>query len=124
MTTSLWLLPAGAQTLDAAVGQVEWESGRTLADELPGRILSLLQEQGKGLGDLTGLIIFSGPGSFTSLRIAHAVANALADSLSLPVAGATGDDWARTALAALKDSPGQIVLPEYGGDANITTRRR
>jgi len=95
---------------------IHWESGRQLADQLLTRIAELTASY-----TLTGVIIFSGPGSFTSLRIGHTVANALADSLNIPVAGATGDDWAQTAIKSLASTPtGHPALPHYGADANIT----
>jgi tRNA threonylcarbamoyladenosine biosynthesis protein TsaB len=112
-TTELWLLPSKEH--------LEWESGRRLADELLGRIKGLLEKQGQTIPDLTGLIIFSGPGSFTSLRIGHTVANALAESLDIPIVGTRGDDWLEDGLAALpKTEPGQPVWPFYGAEANVT----
>jgi tRNA threonylcarbamoyladenosine biosynthesis protein TsaB len=103
----------------------QWESGRRLADELLPQLQDFLIANDAEWSDLTGIIIFSGPGSFTSLRIGHTVANALADSLQIPVAGAIGDDWAKTAIAALATPaaagpPGRPALPHYGAEANIT----
>ena len=116
-TTGMWLYsPDGA-----VVANYSWESGRALADELLSQLTAFLHQHDVSLQNLTGIIVFSGPGSFTSLRIGHTVANALADSLQVPVAGATGDDWASTAMAALAcASVGQSVLPHYGAEANIT----
>jgi tRNA threonylcarbamoyladenosine biosynthesis protein TsaB len=116
-TTGLWLYsPDGAVTAEQS-----WDSGRALADELLGQLTEFLQRHGASLGDLTGIIVFSGPGSFTSLRIGHTVANALADSLQIPVVGAMGDGWAAAAIAALSSTPvGQSALPHYGAEANIT----
>lgn len=103
------------------VAEQEWESGRALADELLGQLEAFLKEQHTGFAALSGLIIFSGPGSFTSLRIGHTIFNALADSLNLPIAGAVGDDWPVSALADLAGAtPGRPVLPHYGAEANIT----
>jgi tRNA threonylcarbamoyladenosine biosynthesis protein TsaB len=123
-TTRAWLFADGA----AASAQLEWDSGRSLADELLGRLQTFLAEHHASFTDLTGIIIFSGPGSFTSLRIGHTIANALADSLAIPVVGVRnpGDqpdskDWiamGRTAVAAAK--PGIPALPYYGAEANIT----
>ena len=95
---------------------IHWESGRQLADQLLDRITKLTSGH-----PLAGIIIFSGPGSFTSLRIGHTVANALADSLGIPVAGAAGDNWVQSAMHALESTPlGHPALPHYGADANIT----
>jgi tRNA threonylcarbamoyladenosine biosynthesis protein TsaB len=98
-----------------------WESGRNLADELLGEITKVLVNQDAELASITGIIVFSGPGSFTSLRIIHAVANALADSLSVPVCGAMGEMWLKDGLGKLPQTAlGLPALPTYGGEANVT----
>jgi tRNA threonylcarbamoyl adenosine modification protein YeaZ len=113
-TTELWLKPGDAH--------VEWESGRRLADELLERIDRLCRDHHTTIEDLTGIVILSGPGSFTSLRIGHTVANTLADGLKIPIVGVMGDDWLATGLAQLPEmKPGQSVWPFYGAEANVTT---
>jgi tRNA threonylcarbamoyladenosine biosynthesis protein TsaB len=117
-TSEFWLYP-NPQAKPTAHHQ--WDSGRRLADDLLPELQKFLQSHHTAWENLTGIVIFSGPGSFTSLRIGHSVANALADSLHIPVAGGTGDAWARSALAALAATPaGRPVLPHYGAEANIT----
>ncbi|HEY6737010.1 MAG TPA: hypothetical protein VI322_04825 [Candidatus Saccharimonadia bacterium] len=123
-TTQAWLLdPAELQPAAAKIGQpqLDWESGRRLSDELLGRLTGLIESGGHQLTDLTGIVIFSGPGSFTSLRIGHATVNALADGLNIPVVGAAGDAWLTQGIKALASAkPGVPVLPEYGAEAHIT----
>jgi len=115
-TTELWLINA-----DQVIEHQTWESGRELSTQLLERLTQLLAKHQHQLADLTGLAIFSGPGSFTSLRIGHTTLNALADGLNIPVAGANGDDWLAQALAALKTTPpSRPALPFYGSEANIT----
>lgn len=46
---------------------------------------ALLHVHGRALGDLEGLVLAAGPGSFTGLRVAVAVVQALAFARSLPV---------------------------------------
>lgn len=98
-----------------------WESGRDLAEGLLDHIQALLDDQKIDRGELTGIIVFSGPGSFTSLRIGHTVANALADSLGIPVVGAMDDGWITHGVTLLRDAKhGVPALPVYGAEANIT----
>jgi len=120
-TTELWLFPPGATDAAAALSHERWESGRSLADGLLSHIEALCRAQKSDINHLTGIIILSGPGSFTSLRIGHTVANALADSLSLPVVGAEGANWKNDALTRLGTAkPGEFAWPLYGADAHVT----
>lgn len=104
---------------------VEWEAGRELAKGLLAYIQNTLAEQGKDWADLTGLVAFKGPGSFTGLRIGITVLNSLAYARSLPIIGASGDDWQTEGIGRLEAGENdEIVLPEYGGEANITQPRK
>jgi tRNA threonylcarbamoyladenosine biosynthesis protein TsaB len=117
-STHLWLFEAASPE---PLAQVEWESGRALSSQLLTRIKDLLAGQQSQVHDLTGVVVFSGPGSFTSLRIGHTVANALADGVRIPVVGAQGDDWLARGLAAVTGAkPGLPALPHYGSEAHIT----
>lgn len=60
------------------------EKGREAEDLLP-KIKSLLAEQKKRLHDLTGILAVTGPGSFSSLRVGVAAANALSYALNIPL---------------------------------------
>ncbi len=119
-TTRMWLLnPKGP---DIGKPNLEWESGRQLADQLLEKLTKTLKTAKCDVGDITAFIIYSGPGSFTSLRIGHSVVNALADSLGMPVVGAMGEQWLQEGIAELAASPlpGRPALPHYGAEANIT----
>lgn len=110
---------------EAATYDGSWEAGRELAHGLLAKVGQLLESQDKSLHDLSGIGIYQGPGSFTGLRIGITVANTLADGINIPIVGVSGGDWQSDALARLQDGENdQIVLPDYGGDANITTPRK
>ncbi len=103
----------------------QWEAGRELAKGLLGYLQDQLEAQGKTFTDVTGLVAYQGPGSFTGLRIGITVLNTLAYANSLPIVGETGEDWQRKGIARLQNNESdEIVLPEYGGEANITTPRK
>jgi tRNA threonylcarbamoyladenosine biosynthesis protein TsaB len=103
----------------------EWQADRQLAKGLLGWLQDRLQEQGKTWQDVTGIGAYSGPGSFTGLRIGLTVLNTLADSLQIPIVGTTGDDWQTTATERLAAGENdRIALPYYGSDANITIPRK
>lgn len=56
-------------------------------DQLAESLGSLLRQAGWDYGDLTHVACVTGPGGFTTLRVAVACANVLADQLQIPVAG-------------------------------------
>ncbi len=103
-----------------------WEAGRNLADELLGRIeRAITSEGGKSLENLSGIIVYKGPGSYTGLRIGLTVANTLAQSLQLPIVGVTGEAWLEDGYRQLQQAHNDgIVMPVYGGQPNITTPRK
>lgn len=99
-----------------------WPAGRTLARDLPGEIDGLID--GK-YSDVTGIIVFKGPGSFTGLRIGITVANALAYAENIPIVGTNGTDWLKSGLTQLASgADDKIVLPEYGAPATITAPKK
>jgi len=74
---------------------------------------------------VTGLVVYQGPGSFTGLRIGITVFNTLAYTNKWPIVGTTGDNWRQAGIQRLEQGENdEIVLPEYGGEANITTPRK
>ena len=102
-----------------------WESGRGLAKGILKFLEDELSFQEKSWNDVSGLVIFKGPGSFTGLRIGITVFNTLAYANTLPIVGSTGDDWRQNGVKRLLAGENdEIVLPEYGGEANITTPRK
>ncbi len=116
-TTYIYIVDAAGTVISAR----EWESARRLADELLGTLAEFLAQNGTDFNGLTGIIIFSGPGSFTSLRIGHTVVNALASQLKIPVAGTDGERWIIDGAKALPETPvGVIAMPVYGSEAHVT----
>ena len=85
--------------------------GREMAEKLLGFIEEKLKENGKTWQDLSEITYFSGPGSFTGLRIGAAVVNTLAHELHVPLYDHHGVKH-------------PIILPDYGRPANISSPKK
>jgi tRNA threonylcarbamoyladenosine biosynthesis protein TsaB len=103
------------------LGYETWHAHRLLAETIHKKIQYLLKSHNKDLHDVQGIIVFKGPGSFTGLRIGVSVANALADSLTIPIIGEKGDGWLKAGIEEIEKSQNQrVVLPEYGSPPHVT----
>lgn len=101
-----------------------WTAHRALAETIHGKLQTMLEEHGKHLQDIDGIVIFKGPGSFTGLRIGITVANTLAYALSVPIVGTTDPQWVESGLASLQNGGNdRQVQPEYGADPHITAQK-
>ena len=101
--------------------EIKWEAHRELADTLLLKINELLKSKNITQADIKGIIMHTGEGSFTGLRIGTTVANAMAYSLSVPIVAAKGDEWIRSGLEAIESAKvGGLVVPEYNAEPNIT----
>ena len=104
------------------------QSFRKHSEKLLKSIAALLASGGYSLKDIKGIAAVKGPGSFTSLRIGIATANALAYGLRIPVIGVSAEQE----LAGLSKLFGRrkskrgisIVTPEYGREPDIIMKER
>lgn len=120
-TTELYVLDSDGDIRSQEV----WESGRQLSAQLLGRLEDLLRDCRGTLSEVSGLIVYRGPGSFTGLRIGLSVANAIAYSNHAQIVDTTGENWLQDGMEQLRDvEPGGQILPEYGAQANITRPRK
>lgn len=102
-----------------------WPADRQLAKDLLRIIHEQLAAQNADWQDVTGVVIFEGPGSFTGLRIGITVANTVAYGQNIPIVGSKGDNWLQSGLAALRNGKNdKLVLPYYGRDAHITLPKK
>jgi tRNA threonylcarbamoyladenosine biosynthesis protein TsaB len=103
----------------------QWQADRQLAKGLLNYLQEQLQVNNKAFSDISGMGAFAGPGSFTGLRIGLTVLNTIASSETIPIVGATGDDWQTQVIDKLQSGVNdQIVLPFYGSEAHITKPRK
>ena len=101
------------------VAEKTWQADRELAHGLLAQLETFLAAQHTSFSDLKGLFIYSGPGSFTGLRIGITTVNTMAYALDIAVVGGRGDEWRERAVARLEGGE-----PHYGADARITKPKK
>lgn len=102
-----------------------WQADRDLAHHLLKFLHEKLIENDADFKDIVGIGVMKGPGSFTGLRIGLTVMNTIASDRHIPIVGVSGDDWREVAMRRLADGQNdQLVMPEYGAFANITTPKK
>lgn len=104
------------------LGEVKWLAGRALAETLLSQVSKLLNQAKSSLDEVSGIVVFAGPGSFTGLRIGVCMANTFAYALGVPIVGTTGDDWQKEGRKLLTTAQNnKFVLPNYGSAPHIST---
>ena len=102
-----------------------WLAGRNLSDKLLEQLQTFLKENGLAFDDLTGIVVFRGPGSYTGLRIGLTVANTLAGALAIPIVGTETESWQELGRARLAHGDNdQIATPIYLQPAIITQPKK
>lgn len=103
-----------------------WLAHRELSKTLHGVIRDELKKNNAELTDMSGIVVYQGPGSFTGLRIGITVANALAHELNISIVGTAQEEkWLERGLERLSaGEDDHLVMPEYGGEANITVQKK
>ena len=103
------------------IAEIKWEAHRELADTILGKIKEILVNNNIADKDITGIIMHTGEGSFTGLRIGTTVANAMSYSLGVPIVSTEGDNWVNEGLGKITSSkPGNLVVPKYNAEPNIS----
>ncbi len=101
-----------------------WVAGYRHGEELLARIEALLADNGIARTDLGGIVVGTGPGAFTGLRVGLATAKGIAHAFGLPIAGVvTGGALLRAASAAgAGDMAALVLLQPAGLSDRVVTR--
>ncbi len=98
-----------------------WESKHRHGVELLARLDEAIAEAGAQRRDLTRVVVGTGPGSFTGLRIGLATAKTIAYALSIPIVGVSSTR--ALALAAATANPAlsevTVALPAGAADRYV-----
>jgi tRNA threonylcarbamoyladenosine biosynthesis protein TsaB len=108
----------GVYKEEEMIKEIKWEAHRELSRTLSGKYQEILKKAKVKQEDLTGICVFSGPGSFTGLRIGISFANALAYGLGIPIYETRKKNILNT------KNPKKIIVPFYGSPPKITKPRK
>ena len=95
---------------DETLAQRRVEMAKGQGEALPGVLADILAEAGLGWQELTALGVGTGPGNFTGIRIATAMARGLALGLGIPAIGVT-----RFEAMALGGPDLPVIVPALRG---------
>jgi tRNA threonylcarbamoyl adenosine modification protein YeaZ len=103
-------------------GLTTWAAGYRHGETLLPAIGRFLGEQNLRRSRLTGIVVGTGPGAFTGLRVGLATAKGLAHGLGIPIVGiSTGAALLRAASDAGVEGP--VLLLPAGPNDRIVVRR-
>jgi tRNA threonylcarbamoyl adenosine modification protein YeaZ len=113
--TSVAVVALGAAD-GSLVAEDGWSAGYRHGEDLLPRVRSLLEAGSVTLENLGGIVVGTGPGTFTGLRVGIATAKGIARALSLPIAGVPSG-------AALLEASGEqnpvLLLPAGPSDTVV-----
>lgn len=98
-----------------------WSAGHRHGEELLERVAALLTEERTPLGELGGIVVGTGPGAFTGLRVGIATAKGLAHALRIPLVGVGTGAAFLEAAAREGIAPAALLLPAGPSDRVLVT---
>jgi tRNA threonylcarbamoyladenosine biosynthesis protein TsaB len=100
-----------------------WTAGFRHGEELLARLDGLLSAEAVDLASVAGIVVGTGPGAFTGLRVGLATAKGLAHGLGCPIVGiSTGAALLEAARASGASGPLALLLPAGPSDRVLVTR--
>lgn len=107
------------------VGLSSWPAGHRHGEQLLSSIARLLGENNVRRSRLDGIVVGTGPGAFTGLRVGIATAKGIAHGLGLPIAGIPTSDALIAAAAAAEQVPDSriVLLLPAGPNDRVVARR-
>src|SRR4051794_32061039 len=126
-TATSRVVVAAAAPDGTLLGATTWEAGRTHGEQLLPTIGRLHGEANLRRSRIRGVVVGTGPGAFTGLRVGLATAKALAHELDVPVVGvSTGEALIRAAteILAARGAPVDasrivVMLPAGSNDRHV-----
>ena len=115
-TSGMDALVALGKENGSLVAERRWAAGYRHGEELLTRIDEMLKGEGVALAELAGVVVGTGPGAFTGLRVGLATAKALARELAIPIAGVATSEALLEAAAVGDGKKAVLLLPAGPSD--------
>ncbi len=116
-TATSRVVVAAAEPDGTFLGATTWEAGYRHGEQLLPAIGRLHGELNLRRSRITGIVVGTGPGAFTGLRVGIATAKALAHSLGRPIIGvSTGEALLAAAAESGSPVPMALLLPAGPSD--------
>jgi tRNA threonylcarbamoyl adenosine modification protein YeaZ len=111
-TATSRVVVAAGRTSGELVAERSFPAEHRHGERLLATIDALRRETGLELASLAGIVVGTGPGAFTGLRVGLATAKTLAHELGVPIAGVSSGE----ALLAACDGSLRLLLPAGAND--------
>lgn len=99
-----------------------WATGRQHGETLLAAIDALLRGEGLGVHDVRAVVVGTGPGAFTGLRVGLATAKTLAHGLRVPIVGVPTPAALARAAMPVAGAIGVLVVQPAGPHDRYVTR--
>ena len=103
----------------AVLAERRWAAGYRHGEELLTQIDEMLTAAGVAVAGLSGIVVGTGPGAFTGLRVGLATAKGLAHGLGVPIAGVATSEallLAASLAGAIEGTKAALLLPAGPSD--------
>jgi tRNA threonylcarbamoyl adenosine modification protein YeaZ len=100
----------------ALIDERRWAAGYRHGEELLTKTDELIHANGVSLSEVCGIVVGTGPGAFTGMRVGIATAKALSRGLGVPIAGVATSAALLSAVEAGDGKQAVLLLPAGPSD--------
>ena len=121
-TSSSRVVVALGRADGSPIGETDWAAGHRHGETLLPAVGRILAENGVARSSLAAIVVGTGPGTFTGLRVGLATAKGLAQGLGVPIVGVASSAALLDAAARDGSSTDLVLLLPAGPSERILVR--